>query len=58
MDSIDGAVEAVGNLRAFDRAQVRSTFERRFSASAMAQDYVHLYALLAGQDDRGLRMRA
>ncbi|RNF83303.1 glycosyltransferase family 4 protein [Montanilutibacter psychrotolerans] len=58
VDSIDGAVEAVGNLRAFDRAQVRSTFERRFSASAMAQDYVHLYALLAGQDDRGLRMRA
>ena len=37
------AVEAVGRL---DRAQVRSVFEERFSATTMAGNYVDIYQRL------------
>jgi glycosyltransferase involved in cell wall biosynthesis len=43
VDDIDGAVEAVGRLDELDRAEVRATFEDRFSAERMARDYVRLY---------------
>ncbi|MFK3648599.1 glycosyltransferase family 4 protein [Lysobacter enzymogenes] len=58
VDSIDAAVAAVRDLRAFDRERVRAVFERRFSAAAMAHDYLDLYARLAGRDGRPLRLSA
>ena len=42
-DDIDDAVDAVERLDALDRATVRETFERRFSAERMARDYVTAY---------------
>jgi hypothetical protein len=36
-------VEAVGRLDELDRAEVRATFEDRFTAERMARDYVRLY---------------
>jgi glycosyltransferase involved in cell wall biosynthesis len=43
VDDIDGAVEAVGRLDELDRAEVRATFEDRFTAERMARDSVRLY---------------
>ncbi len=40
---IDGAVRAVERLDAIGRQTCRETFERRFSASRMARDYVKVY---------------
>jgi glycosyltransferase involved in cell wall biosynthesis len=37
------AVAAVGKLSALDRNRVRQTFETRFSARRMAEDYVDIY---------------
>jgi glycosyltransferase involved in cell wall biosynthesis len=37
------AVAAVGKLSVLDRNQVRRTFETRFSARRMAEDYVDIY---------------
>jgi glycosyltransferase involved in cell wall biosynthesis len=39
----DEAVRAVANLDQISRSQCRATFERRFSARRMADDYVALY---------------
>ncbi|MGJ7900972.1 glycosyltransferase family 4 protein [Lysobacter sp. 1R34A] len=58
VDSIDAAVAAVDDVASLDRERVREVFERRFSAAAMAHDYVDLYAGLVGLGDRGLRLRA
>jgi glycosyltransferase involved in cell wall biosynthesis len=44
--SIDEAVAAVHRLAELDRARVRATFERRFSASTMSNHYLRLYARL------------
>lgn len=41
--SIDEAVKRVENVRTLDRAVIRRTFERRFSAERMASDYVAIY---------------
>ena len=43
VDTAAEAVAAVGRLGAIGRANVRATFERRFSASVMAASYVALY---------------
>ena len=40
------AVKAIRSLSRFDRRQCRRIFERRFSASRMAHDYVSLYSRL------------
>jgi glycosyltransferase involved in cell wall biosynthesis len=48
VDSIDQAVEAVLQARALDRAGVRATFERRFTAERMARDYLAIYRGLPG----------
>lgn len=58
VDSIDAAVAAVEDVRAFDRERVRTVFERRFSAAAMAHDYLDLYARLAGRGGRALQLSA
>jgi glycosyltransferase involved in cell wall biosynthesis len=43
------AIEAIGRLGALDRSGVRATFERRFSARRMAQDYLRCYRRLAAK---------
>jgi glycosyltransferase involved in cell wall biosynthesis len=46
--SLEEAVHAVGRLPLLKRAAVRATFNRRFTASRMAQDYVRIYRTVAG----------
>jgi glycosyltransferase involved in cell wall biosynthesis len=46
VDSIDGAVRAVGRVAALSRRRCREVFERRFSAPRMAQDYLAIYRRL------------
>jgi glycosyltransferase involved in cell wall biosynthesis len=49
VSSVDEAVEAVQQMRGIDRKSVRETFERRFTASRMAADYIAAYqAVLHG----------
>jgi glycosyltransferase involved in cell wall biosynthesis len=49
------AVAATRRLHQLDRATVRATFERRWTARRMAEDYVDLYQTLAA---RAWRLRA
>jgi glycosyltransferase involved in cell wall biosynthesis len=53
VDSVDEAVDAVSRLPALSRARCRAEFERRFTATRMARDYVDVYeALIAGRAGR------
>jgi glycosyltransferase involved in cell wall biosynthesis len=45
--TLEEAVAAVPAALALDRARIRATFETRFSAGRMAEDYLRLYARLA-----------
>jgi glycosyltransferase involved in cell wall biosynthesis len=47
VNDIDQAVAAVGKVHTLDRARVRATFDRRFTARRMAEDYVDVYEELA-----------
>ena len=47
VNDIDEAVKAVGKVPMLDRARVRATFDRRFTARRMAEDYVDLYETLS-----------
>jgi glycosyltransferase involved in cell wall biosynthesis len=50
-DTEDELVTAVGRIRAIDRATCRADAERRFSPSAMAERYEHVYdRLLRGRN--------
>lgn len=50
--NIEEAVRAVGVVGNLDRAQIRETFERRFSVERMASEYVSIYhSLIAGQEE-------
>ncbi len=51
VDSIADAVAAVDRLDELSRARIRETFERRFSATAMANEYVALYQTLLARPD-------
>jgi glycosyltransferase involved in cell wall biosynthesis len=54
--SVEEAVAAVGRVAALDRARVRATFERRFSARRMAEDYLEVYERLSlSEEDVVLR---
>ena len=46
VDDVDGAVAAVHEVIGLDRRTVRKVFERRFTASIMASNYVNLYRRL------------
>lgn len=46
VDSIDEAVNAVRRISAIDRQRCREVFERRFTSTRMAQDYLELYTRL------------
>jgi glycosyltransferase involved in cell wall biosynthesis len=50
VDDVDGAVRALDDVARLDRAAVRATFERRFSARRMADDYLALYHDLIEQE--------
>jgi glycosyltransferase involved in cell wall biosynthesis len=47
VNNIDEAVTAFGKIHTLDRARVRATFDRRFTARRMAEDYLDLYEELA-----------
>jgi len=47
VDTIDEAVAAAGKIHTLNRTRVRATFERRFTARRMAEDYMDLYEELA-----------
>jgi glycosyltransferase involved in cell wall biosynthesis len=49
-DTEDEAVAAVGRVRRIDRARVRRTFEDRFTARRMAEDYVTVYRRLLARE--------
>jgi glycosyltransferase involved in cell wall biosynthesis len=49
----DEAVAAVHEIDALARSQVRAAFDRRFSASTMAKNYVELYRRLPAHDQDG-----
>lgn len=46
VDSVDEAVQAVEEISSLSRERCRQTFEERFSARRMAQDYVAIYQTL------------
>ena len=50
VNDIDEAVSAVGKIHTLDRARVRATFDRRFTARRMAEDYVTVYRRLIARD--------
>ena len=52
VETVDDAVAAVDHLGMLDRRRIRAIFERRFSATAMAKNYVELYQRLL-QGDAG-----
>jgi glycosyltransferase involved in cell wall biosynthesis len=45
--SLEDAIEAIARLPLLKRATIRATFERRFTASRMAQEYVRIYQRIA-----------
>jgi glycosyltransferase involved in cell wall biosynthesis len=47
VESKDETVDALCRVGSLDRAKVRNTFERRFTAARMAQDYTKLYQRIA-----------
>jgi glycosyltransferase involved in cell wall biosynthesis len=54
VDSVDEAVASMPGLLRLDRRKVRATFENRFSATRMAQDYVAAYKrLIRAADEVG-----
>ncbi len=58
VDSLDAAVAAVREVAGYDRARIRATFERRFSAEAMARGYLELYWRLLAQHEGPVRATA
>ncbi len=48
VETMEDAVTTMPDLLSLDRRRVRATFEERFSASRMAQDYVAAYRQLVG----------
>jgi glycosyltransferase involved in cell wall biosynthesis len=51
VDGVEDAVTAVGKLGGLFRPTIRSRFEERFSARAMAREYVKIYQELATSDE-------
>jgi glycosyltransferase involved in cell wall biosynthesis len=43
IESYDEALRAIDRVKTLDRRQVRTSFERRFTARRMAEDYVRIY---------------
>lgn len=58
VDSVERAVEAVGNLGRLERAGVRAAFEARFSVERMADHYVMIYRRMARMAGEAARQPA
>jgi glycosyltransferase involved in cell wall biosynthesis len=57
VEEVEEAARAVERLASFDRRMCREVFERRFTASRMAGDYVNIYEHLLEKDPMiGFRM--
>jgi glycosyltransferase involved in cell wall biosynthesis len=54
VSSVEDAVDAVGRLPSLRRGSVRETFERRFTAARMADDYVRIYEKVTQKNERTL----
>src|SRR5262249_57190833 len=52
VDTVDQAVSALPAVLALDRGRCREEFERRFSVSRMARDYVRVYERLVDAPSR------
>lgn len=56
VDSVAAAVAALADIERLSRARIRQVFEQRFSATAMARDYLALYReLLDGPNIRRIK---
>lgn len=54
VEDIDAAVKAVEHISSLSRKQCRETFERRFTASRMVNDYLKIYKyLVTGEGNLG-----
>jgi len=51
VEGVDEAVAAVGKLHRLFRPTIRSRFEERFSARAMAREYMKIYEKLVTSDE-------
>ncbi len=58
VSDMPAAIEAAREARSLDRARIRQTFERSFSARRMAVSYVELYQRLCQTPERRLGARA
>ncbi len=54
VDDVEGAAKAVRKLDRLFRPTIRSRFEERFSAGAMARDYVRVYQQLTASEEAAL----
>jgi hypothetical protein len=59
LETAEETAEAVGRVAALDRAHMRDTFERHFSAEIMAMGYEAAYRAVRGMADevRASRLR-
>jgi len=51
-DSLTECIEAVAKVRELDRAIIRATFEKRFSVTRMASDYLSIYSRLKAPESQ------
>jgi len=58
VDDVEDAVKALNKVHTLDRKVVRETFDRRFTARRMAEDYLDVYQELAEQAEPAPRLRA
>lgn len=54
VDSIEDAVKSLENIHKIDRSRVREVFENRFSAKAMADNYLKLYKTLIAKQQKAV----
>ncbi len=57
IDSVTEAAENVARALQLDRWKVRATFEKRFTAERMAQDYLDIYRQLPGTRTKAAQLR-
>jgi len=55
VDSFDEALRAIDRVKTIERQRVRTTFERRFTARRMAEDYVRIYQNVIATLEEGTR---
>ena len=48
VDNVAEAVDSIPKIRTLDRAEVRRYFEKHFTVSRMASDYLSVYSAICG----------